>query len=384
MQDMEKEDVKERRQDFRETSKPPREESPPEEPAFGQGVPRISQEGLPEDPVSRLATILDVHGVDTNTRNQLLGIFQLHPGYKENPMQLHYLLTSKLPRRYHATIPMMVQSFNAQEGSYPEGVPMGMMGGYGQPQVPPYAYGMQPQGYLSQFMPPYTYMPYPRGPMGNRQEEDTEERPSRGRERSDPMSSMKDMFAMMGTMLEFMNNAGRSKSEETQNLNETLRSSYEGLRGTLEEVMEKARDEREEMRGVHRKEMDEIKETSRLQAEAVKDMFHESEKGRLEDKVARLEGDRDEERSTGLGELVREAGEGVNTQIQGIRESMDKGADKIGDIISKVGVPGGPQSSAIAEETGSGPKKRTVGQASDLMKAGEEVERLAKEAEIGG
>ncbi|GAI74134.1 unnamed protein product, partial [marine sediment metagenome] len=106
---------------------------------------------LPEDPIPRLAKILEVHGVPGDLTTQILGVFQLHPGYRENPVNLHYLLTAKLPRKLHSSIPMMISAFTTQEGGYPEGIPMmGGQSGMGMGPMPPFMYG----GGMSPYYPP--------------------------------------------------------------------------------------------------------------------------------------------------------------------------------------------------------------------------------------
>ena len=63
LQVVERETVLEEKREFREEKK----ERAEVKATFGQEIPRIG-ENLPEEPVERLATILDVHGIDRNTR----------------------------------------------------------------------------------------------------------------------------------------------------------------------------------------------------------------------------------------------------------------------------------------------------------------------------
>jgi len=346
-------------------------------------IPIIGEGGLPEDPVRRLATILDVHGVDKLIRNQLLSIFQLHPGYKGNPVNLHYLLTAKLPRKFHQTIPMMINEFTASDGGYPEGMAIGGLQMGGSPGgYPPLMYGGGGYSGYPPYYPPY-YPPVGRRPIGG-YDEGEEERPSRRKE--DPLGPMKDTVALVGALMDVMSKASGGKSDNLEKLSEDLRSSYEGLRSTLEEVIEKSREEKQELAGKYEGQIIALKESFGSTLEKIKEELHGAEKARLQDKIATLENEKDEERTTGLGELMKEAGQGISSQLAEVGSSVSKGMDKVGQIAEKVAT--APMAIVEGRVTPPGgvklhPGPKTLTEAVQTIEAEDEVEILAKELERG-
>jgi len=404
LQEVEKPEVEKLEEELKEQRKEAREEKLGEkEPQYGKDVPVIGEGGLPEDPVQRLATILDVHGVEKSYRDQILGIFQLHPAYKENPVNIHYLLTAKLPRKFHSSIPMMVNEFAASEMGYPEGGAIGMMQmGMGGVPMPPYMYGQQsPYGYAPYMAPQFVRQPI----IGGRESPD-EERIERGKRREErspvedavtllgailelkdrlmpekkedestsKVSPIGDAVALLGTLMELRDKLAPQKGEGESSVKEI----FEGFRTTIEEMEENSRGQQQKLLG----EMKQMEEGHRQSLESIKETLHDAEKARLQDKIDTLTETKEEERSEGLGTLLREAGEGLGVQMQGVRTSLDQAAAKLGDVAEKT-ITARPSGGLIirgSEKSATG--SRTITEASELMEAEAEVERLAKK--LGG
>jgi len=334
-------------------------------------VPRLGESGLPEEPVDRLATILDVHGVDKVVRDQILRIFQLHPGYRENPVNLHYLLTARLPRKMHSSAPMMISAYVTQDSTYPEGSPMGFMPGMGMPGAnPPFMFG---GGFSNQYQPPMGYFP-PYRPSISGREPAMEEREPRRRGEGD--SSVSSTVALLGALLDVTQKLGGGKSEETSKLSEDLRASYEGLRDTLNEMAEVNRAEKEDIRSSFESKLEAIQGESRKAVEEAKEARHKAEMESREAEIARLREEREEERSEGLGTLLKEAGEGVGVQVEGIRQSLNQGMDRIGSIVETAAKVAPPEVSIKRGGTG---KQKTVADATELMEAETELEQIAQQ-----
>ena len=364
LQEVEREEFLEQKKEFKEAGG-----FPPEETTYGKDIPLVGVDGLPEDPIQRLATILDVHGVDKSARDNLLAIFQLHPNYKDNPVNLHYLLTAKLPRRLHSSIPMMISEFTAQEASYPEGIPFGMiqpgMGGGG---MPPYMMG---GGYQS-YYPPFYSPPMGgyRHPSSGRGEVEEEPR-ARGREHN----PIQDAVALLGTIMELK----EKLIPEGGGTNQQVQEIFEGFRSTIEEVTKGSKDQQDKLL----ERLEKMEEGHRGAIEGIKGQLHEAEKARLEDRISSLEEAKDDERTEGLGSLLKEAGAGVGTQVEGLRQSVTQGVDKLGILAEKiVSVEGSPKVPTGKPKEERVNIKRTIGEATELMKAEGEVEALAKELEI--
>ena len=266
LQEMEKADFLEQKAESKEKVKERGEEKKVIEAAVERG-----EFILPEDPVPRLDKILEVHGVDENLRNQILGVFQIHPGYRDNPVNLHYLLTAKLPRKLHPSIPMIISAFTAQEGGYPEGIPMmGGIANMGGAIMPPYMMG---GGYQSMPYPPMGGYYMPRQPMG-RQSPGEDERTTRRRE--SPMDSMKETIALMGAMFETMGKIGGGGEEKFEKFTEKLEAAYTGLSSTIEEVLAKSSEEKEEMKQEFSQQLREVQETSGKVIEETKEALHQT------------------------------------------------------------------------------------------------------------
>ena len=373
LQEMEKGEARELKDQYKEDLKETKEKVEVTTKAVFEG-----EFTLPEEPVPKLAKILEVNGVPEDIVRQVLGVFQLHPAYRDNPTNLHYLLITKLPRKFHPSIPLMTSAFMSSDASYPEGIPI--MGGFGMqgPGIMPPLGGMG--GYPPYYPPSYGYMPNFRQPISGRETEEEERRPRR---REDPMDSMKDTIAMMGAMFEFMGKVGGNRTEETEKLSEDLRASYEGLRNTLEEATQASRAEKEAMREEFSKKVEEVTEASRAVIEETKNALHRTELGRLEDRITTLQESKDEERSEGLGSLLKEAGEGIGSQLEGLRTSVTQGVEKVGTIVEKVVSTEGLPKSPVGRGRGRTSPKN-VNEASELLSIEMEIEELAGSLEEGG
>ena len=352
----------------------------------GKEYPRIGDGSLPDDPVDRLGTILDVHGVDANIRNQILRIFQMHPGYKANPVNLHYLLTANLPRKHHNSIPMMVNEYNSQDDLTPEGVPL-MMGGMGNQGMGynPYMIGMpgmgnQPYGGY----PMYNIPNYSRRPTSRREEtEEGDEEVGTGRGRrgrvADPMEQMANMMKNMGAFMTAMDSMRRGKGEgEGGNaFLEAFEKSQEQIAEAMEEVSDSIKSSKEETKRL----LDEQEKKHREEMDTLKQQVHAKELAHLEEKIEDLKDEKEDEKTTGLGSLIHEAGESMGAQIDGVRKSMETGmgqVTRIAENLSKSVVPPGAPGAATSVE-----KTKTVAEASALIEAESEVDKLAKELTQG-
>ena len=324
---------------------------------------------LPEDPIPRLAKILEVHGVPEDLTTQILGVFQLHPGYRDNPVNLHYLLTAKLPRKLHSSIPMMISAFTTTEEGYPSGSPFGIIsGGMGPGAMPPFMMG---GGYPPYYPPTFGYPPIYRPPIGGREAGEEEGRRTRPKE----TNPVQDAVALLGTIIELKDKLIPSGGEGSHSVQEI----FEGFRATIEEITKDNRDQQDKLLG----QMEKVQESNKAALEGIKEQFHRAEMDRLQDKIDTLEGARDEERSEGLGQLLKEAGEGVGTQLEGIRGSVTQGMDKVSDLVSKVVSPEGVKLPGVGEGKVTS-KGKSVATASELLEAEATVDKLAQELQKGG
>lgn len=359
LQEMEKEEVLGKKKEHKEELKEGaviREEAA-EKIAAGEFI-------LPEDPIPRLAKILEVHGVPGELTAQILGVFQLHPGYRENPVNLHYLLTAKLPRKLHSSIPMMISAFTTQEGQYPEGIPMmGGQPGMGMGPMPPFMYGGGMSPYYS---PTLGYQPVFRPPISGREEGREGERRERVRE-ANPVA---DAVALLGTIVDLKDKLMPSPTEGTPSVQEI----FEGFRTTIEEVTKDSKGQQDKLIA----QMGEMQEGNRATLEGIQGQLHQAEKDRLQDRIDTLVEAKEEERSEGLGTLLKEAGEGMGAQVDGLRQSVTEGVDKIGDIVGKVVSTEGLPSGFPGESVPGAKKEKTVEEASKLWEAENAVEEIAK------
>jgi len=362
LQEMDKEEVLGKKKEYKEGLK--------EEAAVREEAAEAIAAGefiLPEESVPRLAKILEVHGVPGELTSQILGVFQLHPAYRENPVNLHYLLTAKLPRKLHSSIPMMISAFTTSEEGYPSGMPFGIIpGGMGPGAMPPFMMG---GGYPPYYSPTFGYQPIHRQPIGGREEAAEESRKERIRE-SNPV---KDAVALLGTIIDLKDKLMPSSGETSHSVQEI----FEGFRATIEEITKDNKDQQDKLLN----QMEKIQENNKATLEGIKEQFHQAEKDRLQDKIDTLEATRDEERSEGLGSLLKEAGEGIGTQVEGLRTSVTQGVDKLGSIAEKIvsveGLPGSPLRRGGPGAEG----KRTVGEASELLEVEAAVEEIARRLE---
>ena len=323
---------------------------------------------LPEDSIPRLAKILEVHGVPGDLTAQILGVFQLHPGYRENPVNLHYLLTAKLPRKLHSSIPMMISAFTTTEDNYPSGMPLGMMpGGVGPNVMPPYMMG---GGYSPYYPPTFGYQPTYRPPISEHGTGEEEGRRVRVRE----ANPVQDAVALLGTIIELKDKLMPSGGKDSTSVQEI----FEGFRETIEEVTKDNKEQQdkllEQMRG--------IEESNKATLDGIKEQLHQAEKARLQDKIETLQEAKDEERSEGLGQLLEEAGEGIGAQLEGIRGSVTQGMDRVGDLVGKVVSTEGVRLPGL--ENKGIPGERSIATASELLEAEAAVDRIAQELQKGG
>jgi len=324
---------------------------------------------LPEDPVPRLAKILEVHGAPAEAIAQILGVFQIHPQYQNNPVNLHYLLTAKLNRKLHSSIPMIISAFQNQDSDYPEGGPMMMMGGMGGPQaMPPYMMG---GGFSPYYPPSMGYQPMYRPPISGREISDEGE----GRRRAKETSPVEDAVALLTTILKLKDQI----APEGGGGNTSVQEIFEGFRATIEEMNKESKDQVNALLS----NIEKMEEGHKAALEGIKENLHEAEKGRLLDKIDNLERTKDDERTEGLGTLLREAGEGMGTQLEGVRTSITSGVDRIGEIVGKAVGSGGPPIFNTGQKTkvDNGPK--SVAEVSQLLEAENDLEALAKSLEGG-
>jgi len=358
LQEMEREEVlgkkKEHKEDLKEGAV--KREEAAEAIATGEFI-------LPEDPIPRLAKILEVHGVPGDLTTQILGVFQLHPGYRENPVNLHYLLTAKLPRKLHSSIPMMISAFTTQEGGYPEGIPMmGGQSGMGMGPTPPFMYG----GGMSPYYPPTLgYQPIYRQPIGGHEGTEGEEKRGRAKE----PNPVQDAVALLGTIIDLKDKLMPSPTEGTPSVQEI----FEGFRATIEEVTKDSKDQQDKLLV----QMGGVQEANKTTLEGIQGQLHQAEKDRLQDRIDTLVEAKDEERSEGLGTLLKEAGEGVGAQLEGVRGTLDKGMDKVTDLVGKAVAVEGVTVPTTKEGITTAPGSRTPGAAKDLLEAEAKVEELA-------
>jgi len=326
---------------------------------------------LPEDPVPRLAKILEVHGAPADAIAQIIGVFQIHPGYQNNPVNLHYLLTAKLNRKLHSSIPMIISAFQNQDSTYPEGSPMMMMGGMGGPQMmPPYMAG---GGYPQYYPPSMGYQPMYRLPISGHESADDGE----PRRRTKETNPVEDAVALLTTIMSLKD---KLMPESTRG-DTSVQEIFEGFRSTIEEMNKESKDQ---VRGLldNMEKMDKAHEAS---LNDIKESLHNSEKENLRNQIQTLKETKDEERTEGLGTLLREAGEGLGTQMEGVRSSVTEGVNRIGSIVEKAVTPGegfpfrGGQTGA---SKGKGTK--TVAEASQLLEAERELDALAGALEKEG
>lgn len=364
-------------------------------------IPRIGEGSLPEDPVERLATILGVHNVEKAIRDQILVIFQMHPGYRTNVANLYYLFTSKLPKRYHQSIPMMLSEFTAEEasplGDTPPfmlgmggagGGPMGMfppgMGGY-PPAGMPFGYPMYPPRY------PGGGMGYDLPPRGSRHREDDDEPVSRKRE--DPITQTLGLVGAIADMMEKMGNK-RGQGSDEGSLSTVMKETYENIMRGVEEqnapifqALQESQDKfREAIEAIHennrkneenlKRQIDELKERHRKENDDLNRAIFQGKIEALQEKLNEIQEKKEEESSSGLGELVREAGMAIHTQTDGIRQSVQTGIDKMttiaGDLVKNAGA-GNP----IQRNMQSGTPRTDVTKAASELEAESAVIALA-------
>jgi len=211
------------------------------------------------------------------------------------------------------------------------------------------------------------YPPMYRPPIGGHEPPEEEGSRTRTRER-DPV---KDTVALLGTLLDLKNKI----SSEGEGSGQQVQEIFEGFRATVEELTKDSKEQQDKLIA----KIEAAEETRRRDIEGIKEQLHQAEKGRLEDRISSLESSKDDERSEGLGSLLKEAGEGLGTQVEGLRQSVTQGVDKLGTLAEKI------VSVEVTPGThtrGGAVAGRTVGNVTELMEAEEEVESLAKE--MGG
>lgn len=326
---------------------------------------------LPEEPAPRLAKILEVHAVPPDIIAQILGVFQLHPAYRDNPTNLHYLLTAKLPRKLHPSIPMMTSAFMTPDASYPEGFPGMMMPGMQGPgMMPPFMMG---GGYSPYYPPTYGLSPFYRPPISGREATGEEEGERGGRGRT--VDPVKDAMALLQTLQDFQKNMLGEEGKGRPTVEEV----FEGFRESLEEITKEGKDQQDKV-------LDRMERMQESHSEALKGIETQLHLSQLENKQAeidRLKEEKSEEQSEGLGTLLREAGEGVGSQVEGLRQNISSGLDRIGDIVEKVVSTEGTVTSPTKKGRGRGAGDRTVADASQILEVESEIEGLAKDMQGG-
>jgi hypothetical protein len=335
----------------------------------GLNFPRIDREALAVDPYVRLNTILYVHGVPDKKRESVMNICQLHPDHLNNPMNLHNLLASKLDKAFHSSIQLMVSEFMIYENPQEEQPPYMM----------PLAPGMQGTPNTSNQQAPY----YPGSYGAYGQSPGTRGYPAPAiyynQPAPNPEAAMDKTIATMTLMFKMMKEmtGGGGASEEAKELRESIKE----MRQSMERIMEGHREESREIRERYEEQMREVREESRDQVNKFQTAMHETEKTFLNYQIQGLQQSRAEEMSEGLGSLMRDAGEGLATEISSLRENVKDGLDKVtniaGNRISQMPAPGSPGQNTENESAQKPSSRRTPEEAARLMELESDIEDIA-------
>lgn len=238
---------------------------------------------------------------------------------------------------------------------------MPFFGGMGGGMIPP------------MYPPAYGYYPPQRVPPRGGPEE---EEGSRGRRA--PANPINDAVALLGTIMELQERmGGKSGPKEGE---PTVQEIFEGFRETINEVTSKSQDQQDKLIA----QMERMDEGHREALEGIKESLHQSEKDRLTDQINALRDAKDEERTDGLGTLIREAGEGLAAQAEGIRIGLEGAGNKISNLAEKI-VPRSLPGEGPLKRGGSPPSgSRSIAEAGELLEAEQAVEAIAQQLETGG
>jgi len=224
-------------------------------------------------------------------------------------------------------------------------------------------------GYSPYYPQPMGYSPNYRPPMGGRESLDEGE----GRRRAKETNPVEDAVALLTTIMKLKDQiGGESKGGDT-----SVQEIFEGFRATIEEMNKESKDQVKGLLDTIGK----MEEGHKVALEGIKENLHEAQLARLEDKIDTLEKTKDDEKTEGLGSLLREAGEGLGSQIEGVRTSISEGVGKIGEIVEKTVTTG----AAPIFSTGQKPKAengpKSIAAASQLLAAEDELETIARSLE---
>lgn len=353
---------------------------------FGQDIPRLSEDIIPSDDTARLAMVLDMHQVDKPARDMVLTIFQMYPDvYQNNPVNLQQLLLTKLRKIYHPSVLMMVTEYGAgTQPTYPGGGMLlpGQGPGMYQGIYPGMNPGM-PQGYPQQF--PGVGMGYGGGlpmrvpPQNPQMTQSTQPK--------DPIDDMVRMMSGMGAMMTAMQQMNGGGQQQANQIAQQMQQNFEGLKNTLDTVIRQTQVDKESMRNDFQQRLETVSAQSGEMLEAMKDALHETQLQNKEAEIARLRDLKEQEMSDGLGSLLREAGEGVGAQMEGVRQSLNMGLNKIGDLVhDAITAPGraiNPGSGQPRQKVDIG-RPLTPGQAARVVQSENEIRRLITEMGGGG
>lgn len=351
---------------------------------FGQDIPRLSEDIIPSDDTARLAMVLDMHQVDKPARDMVLTIFQMYPDvYQNNPVNLQQLLLTKLRKIYHPSVLMMVTEYGAgTQPTYPGG---GMLlPGQGPGMYQGIYPGMNPgmaQGYPQQF--PGAGMGYGVGlPMRVPPQNPQNTQPTQPK---DPIDDMVRMMTGFGAMITAMNQMNAGGQQQSSQITQQMQQNFDGLKSTLDTVIRQTQVDKEAMRNDFQQRLEVVSAQSGEMLEAMKDALHETQLQNKEAEIARLRDMKEQEMSDGLGSLLREAGEGVGAQMEGMRQTLNSGLNKIGDLAhDMLTAPGraiNPGSGQPRQKVDIG-RPLTPGQAARAVQSENEIRRLI--AEMGG
>ena len=224
---------------------------------------------------------------------------------------------------------------------------------------------------MSPYYPPTVgYQPYFKQPIGGREGTREEEGGGRVKEHS----PVQDAVALLGTIVDLKDKLVPSAPEGSPSVQEI----FEGFRATIEEVTKDSKDQQDGLIA----QMGKIQEANQATLESIQGQLHQAEKDRLQDKIDTLVEAKDEERSEGLGTLLKEAGEGIGSQLEGVRGTLDKGMDKVTDLVGKAVAVEGVTIPPAGEGATKTPRSRTPAAAKDLLEAEAKVEELA--TKLGG
>jgi hypothetical protein len=167
-----------------------------------------------------------------------------------------------------------------------------------------------------------------------------------------------------------------------------MQDNFNALKTTLDNVVNNGRIEKEQLRDNFEARLEAVAASSQDMIETLKDTLHQTEKGHLQLEIQRLQSKSAEENSEGLGNLLREVGEGVGMQMEGLRNSLNNGLDKVGTIAEKAitANPAAKAGEAIMKSSlpNAGPLKKVLSpsEAAALAEAEGAIETLISSAAL--